>query len=103
MNRERMTAPYALEASGLSVVLGGHKVLEIPSLWLLPNEVLAVIGPNGAGKTTLLLCLALLLKPTIRSWHARNFYSRTRRPWRKSAAVRSATPREGRFTMSVMP
>jgi tungstate transport system ATP-binding protein len=54
---------YALEASGLSVVLGGQKVLEIPSLQVHPNEVLVVIGPNGSGKTTLLLSLALLLKP----------------------------------------
>ncbi len=54
---------YALEVRGLSVVLGGQKVLDIPSLQVYPNEVLMVIGPNGSGKTTLLLCLASLLKP----------------------------------------
>jgi tungstate transport system ATP-binding protein len=54
---------YALEASGLSVILGGQKVLEIPSLQVFSNEVLVVVGPNGSGKTTLLLSLALLLKP----------------------------------------
>jgi len=52
-----------IEATQLSVVLGGHKVLEVPSLQVLLNEVLVIIGPNGSGKTTLLLCLALLLKP----------------------------------------
>ncbi len=54
---------YALEANDVSVILGGQKVLEIPSLRVIPNEVLMVIGPNGSGKSTLLLCLALLLKP----------------------------------------
>ncbi len=64
MNQNHLPArPNTLEASNLSVVLGGKRVLEIPSLQILPNEVLVVIGPNGSGKTTLLLCLALLLKP----------------------------------------
>lgn len=54
---------YALEAKELSAILGGRKVLDIPSFQVYPNEVLMVIGPNGSGKTTLLLCLALLLKP----------------------------------------
>ena len=64
MNRNGMPTPaYAMEASDLSVIMGGQKVLEIPSLQILPNEVLVVIGPNCSGKTTLLLCLASLLKP----------------------------------------
>ena len=54
---------YALEASNLSVILGGKKVLDISSLQVRTNEVLVIIGPNGSGKTTLLLGLALLLKP----------------------------------------
>jgi tungstate transport system ATP-binding protein len=53
-----------LEAKGISVVYGDRKVLDVPSLQVLPNKVLAIIGPNGSGKTTLSLCLALLLKPT---------------------------------------
>ncbi|MBI4283240.1 MAG: ABC transporter ATP-binding protein [Chloroflexi bacterium] len=55
--------PLALEASNISVVLGGWKVLEVPSLQVIPNEVMVVIGPNGSGKTTLLLTLAGLLRP----------------------------------------
>jgi tungstate transport system ATP-binding protein len=55
----------ALEARELSAILGGHKVLDIPSLRVNCNEVLVIIGPNGSGKSTLLLCLALLLKPTV--------------------------------------
>ena len=72
MNQDRAEiSPYAMEVSNLSVVLGGQKVLDIPSLQLLSNEVLVAIGPNGAGKTTLLLSLALLLRPasgTISYW-----------------------------------
>jgi molybdopterin-binding protein len=58
-----MDPACALEAAGVTVVLGGQPVLEIASLQVKPNEVLMVIGPNGSGKTTLLLCLALLLRP----------------------------------------
>ena len=53
-----------LEAKGLSVAYGGRTVLEVPSVKVFPNQVLAIIGPNGSGKTTLSLCLSLLLKPT---------------------------------------
>lgn len=64
MNQAPSPAPhYALEASNLSEILSGKQVLEIPSLQVLPNEVLVIIGPNGSGKTTLLLSLALLLRP----------------------------------------
>lgn len=54
---------FSLEARGLSAVLGGRKVLDIPSLGIVPGGVLVIIGPNGSGKTTLLLSLSLLLKP----------------------------------------
>jgi tungstate transport system ATP-binding protein len=58
-----MDGSCALEAEGITVVLGGQKIIEIPSLRVSTNEVLMVIGPNGSGKTTLLLSLALLLRP----------------------------------------
>ena len=53
----------SIEAENLSVVLGGQRIIDIPSFRVFPNEVLAIIGPNGSGKTTLLLALAALLKP----------------------------------------
>ena len=59
-----MPEPPILEAKGISVAYGNRKVLDVPSLQVTPNKVLAIIGPNGSGKTTLLLCLSLLLKPT---------------------------------------
>jgi tungstate transport system ATP-binding protein len=53
-----------VEVRDLTVVLGGQKVLNVPSFRVNSDEVLVIIGPNGSGKTTLLLCLALLIKPT---------------------------------------
>jgi tungstate transport system ATP-binding protein len=53
-----------LTAHDLSVSYGKHRVLDIPHLEIVPNQVLSIIGPNGSGKTTLSLCLALLLKPS---------------------------------------
>ena len=63
MTLDHADARYALEAKGLTVVLGGHQVLNVPSLQMNPNETLVIIGPNGSGKTTFLLCLAMLLEP----------------------------------------
>jgi tungstate transport system ATP-binding protein len=63
MTLDHADARYALEAKGLTVVLGGHQVLNVPSLQMNPNETLIIIGPNGSGKTTFLLCLAMLLEP----------------------------------------
>lgn len=45
------------------VARAGHAILEVPSLDVASNEVLAVVGPNGAGKSTLLRVLALLEEP----------------------------------------
>ena len=58
------TADIILEGKGLAVTFGNRKVLDVPSIKVTSNKVLAFIGPNGSGKTTLLLCLALLLRPT---------------------------------------
>jgi tungstate transport system ATP-binding protein len=48
----------------ISVRHGPATVLNIPSLSLHNEEVLAIIGPNGAGKSTLLRVIGLLQKPT---------------------------------------
>jgi len=57
-------APFILEISNLTVVRGGVRVLDIPSMELRENEVLALIGPNGSGKSTLLLTMACLIPLT---------------------------------------
>jgi tungstate transport system ATP-binding protein len=52
-----------LSAKDLVVKYSGHTVLQVNSLDIQEDEVLAVIGPNGAGKSTLLLALAGLIRP----------------------------------------
>jgi len=64
MSPESANSNSLLEAREISVTYYGRKVLDVPTLQVTPNKVLAIIGPNGSGKTTLLLCLSLLLKPT---------------------------------------
>ena len=49
---------------GVTVERGGRPMLEVDTLDVFPNEVLAVVGPNGAGKSTLLRVMALLERPT---------------------------------------
>ncbi|KPK16403.1 MAG: hypothetical protein AMJ62_05645 [Myxococcales bacterium SG8_38] len=51
----------ALRARGVTVSLGGRKVLWDVDVEANPGEVLALLGPNGAGKSTLLKALAGLL------------------------------------------
>jgi iron complex transport system ATP-binding protein len=47
-------APFALEAYGVEVELGGAPILRGADLRLRSGQLLAVVGPNGAGKSTLI-------------------------------------------------
>lgn len=52
---ERMPASTAgIRVDGLSVDLGGRRVLTDVALRVAPGELVGLLGPNGAGKTTLL-------------------------------------------------
>ncbi|SEG96825.1 peptide/nickel transport system ATP-binding protein [Nonomuraea solani] len=52
-----------LEAHGITVTFGRHKVLDRTSLAVRPGKVLGLAGPSGCGKSTLARVLALLLRP----------------------------------------
>ena len=54
---------YALELDGVTVSLGGRRVLDALSWTAAADEVTALLGPNGAGKTTTLRCLTGMLRP----------------------------------------
>ena len=57
-------APAALATHGLSLTIGGARIVEDVTLAVAPGEFLGVIGPNGAGKTTLFNLLSGLSAPT---------------------------------------
>jgi iron complex transport system ATP-binding protein len=56
-----MRAP--LQALGLTLSLGGARVVDSLSMTLHPGQWTAIVGPNGAGKSTLLSLLAGLRVP----------------------------------------
>jgi len=55
--------PPVVQLRDLVVERGKRAILEVPTLDVCRNEVLAVVGPNGAGKSTLLRVVALLENP----------------------------------------
>ncbi|MCH7914761.1 MAG: ATP-binding cassette domain-containing protein, partial [Deltaproteobacteria bacterium] len=57
-------AQALLNLQEILVRYGEVPILHIPSLAILPGEVLAIIGPNGSGKSTLLRVMGLLEQPT---------------------------------------
>ena len=52
-----------LSLHDIAVERARRRVLDVPSLDVLPGELLAVVGPNGAGKSTLVQIMALLERP----------------------------------------
>jgi manganese/iron transport system ATP-binding protein len=56
------TTTPALTVSGLTVRLGGRRVLEDVSVALDVGEFMGLIGPNGAGKTTALRAILGLIR-----------------------------------------
>ncbi len=58
-----MTPPYAVELDGVTLSLGGHRVLDGLTWTSAAGELTALLGPNGAGKTTAIRCITGLLRP----------------------------------------
>ena len=54
----------AVEASGLTKIFAGKRVVDGIDLAIPRGTVYGVLGPNGAGKTTTIRILATLLRPT---------------------------------------
>lgn len=53
-----------LRVEGVSLSIGGLKILNDVSLDIYKGDLYALIGPNGAGKTSLLNCISGIYSPT---------------------------------------
>jgi ABC-2 type transport system ATP-binding protein len=58
-----MTAPLAIDVSGLTKSFGGRKVVDGFSIQVPRGQVWGFLGPNGSGKTTTIRMLCGLLVP----------------------------------------
>jgi ABC-2 type transport system ATP-binding protein len=63
MTLARIAPILAIEASGLSKVLGKTRAVDGLDLQVESGAVYGLLGPNGAGKTTTIRVLATLLRP----------------------------------------
>lgn len=59
-----LAAPTALAARGLSLTIGGARIVHDLTIEVTAGEMIGVIGPNGAGKTTLFNLLTGVNRPT---------------------------------------
>ncbi|MDD4401688.1 MAG: ATP-binding cassette domain-containing protein [Desulfitobacteriaceae bacterium] len=50
-----------IESKGVSVAIGGRRILDSETIRCTPGMMTALVGPSGCGKTTFLHCLGLLL------------------------------------------
>ncbi len=55
--------PKVLEVRGVSVDLGGRRILDDVTFFVPKGEFLCLCGPNGAGKSTLLKTILGLIRP----------------------------------------
>jgi len=59
-----MDNPTHLRIDGVSLSIGGLRILNDVSFDVYRRELFALIGPNGAGKTSLLNCISGIYNPT---------------------------------------
>ncbi len=68
-SRQRYTipdpsAPRVLDVAGVTVDLGGRRIIDDITFWIPKGEFVCLCGPNGAGKSTFLKTVLGLLAPT---------------------------------------
>lgn len=63
MSINKVSAEYAIVATGLSKSFGGLLALKSIDISIAEGECVALFGPNGAGKTTLIKVLTTLSRP----------------------------------------